>query len=331
MTISIIIPIYNSDKYLATCINSVLKQTFSDFELLLINDGSTDGSEEICTEYEKKDSRIKVYHKDNGGVSSARNLGLKKARGKWVCFMDSDDSAQKNYLFDLLVAVESEQTDLVIQGFKSIDREKEREIAFGNSFIKADEYKILFEEKEIFKYGYPFSKLFKKEIITRSDILFPEDYSFAEDLSFFLNYLSKCRFVNFQEKYNYNYVSQPNSLSKTVKKPTEYFNRYIDYKNIIKQNFHEVFSEVYGSNVYFKEFTRSIGGAVFYYIQSLYLNKEFQKKERISHLKKLKENDLIVMRNFRTHLNHPMYKLGFSLLIKKQYFLGDFILKTFMK
>ena len=88
--LTIIIPVYNTAPYLPDCLTSILGQTFSDFELLLIDDGSTDGSGTICDEYAKKDHRIRVFHKDNGGVSSARNLGLDNARGEWVYFVDSD-------------------------------------------------------------------------------------------------------------------------------------------------------------------------------------------------------------------------------------------------
>ena len=89
--ISIIVPVYNVEQYLPMCIESILSQTFTDFELLLIDDGTPDSSGDICDEYARKDSRIRVFHKDNGGVSSARNLGLDEMRGEWVTFVDADD------------------------------------------------------------------------------------------------------------------------------------------------------------------------------------------------------------------------------------------------
>src|SRR5690606_27273688 len=99
--VSVIIPVYNAEKYLRECIDSVLAQTFDDFELLLINDGSTDGSGKICDEYAQKDARVKVFHKENGGVSSARNLGLDNAKGEWITFIDSDDWIGENYFYCL--------------------------------------------------------------------------------------------------------------------------------------------------------------------------------------------------------------------------------------
>lgn len=95
--ISVIVPVYNVEKYLSRCIDSILAQTFTDFELLLIDDGSKDKSGNICDEYAKKDSRIRVFHKENGGVSSARNLGLDNAEGEWILFVDADDWIEQDY------------------------------------------------------------------------------------------------------------------------------------------------------------------------------------------------------------------------------------------
>lgn len=96
--ISVVVPVYNTDKYLSRCIDSMLAQTYTDFELLLVNDGSTDNSGAICDDYAKKDSRIRVLHKKNGGVSSARNMGLDNARGEWIAFVDADDWVREDFL-----------------------------------------------------------------------------------------------------------------------------------------------------------------------------------------------------------------------------------------
>ena len=96
--ISVIIPVYTAEKSLCRCIDSILTQTYQDFELLLIDDGSTDSSGAICDEYAEQDARIRVFHKENGGVSSARNVGLDNARGEWYAFVDSDDSVSPHYL-----------------------------------------------------------------------------------------------------------------------------------------------------------------------------------------------------------------------------------------
>ena len=100
--ISVIVPVYKVEQYLHRCIDSILSQSFTDFELLLIDDGSPDNCGKICDEYTQKDSRVRVFHKPNGGVSSARNLGLDNAKGKWIAFIDSDDFVEKEYLEKLL-------------------------------------------------------------------------------------------------------------------------------------------------------------------------------------------------------------------------------------
>ena len=103
--ISIIVPVYNAEQYLRRCIDSILNQSFTDFELILIDDGSKDKSSDICDEYAAKDSRIKVYHKENGGVSSARNLGLDNANGEWIAFVDSDDFIKEDYLKHMAILI----------------------------------------------------------------------------------------------------------------------------------------------------------------------------------------------------------------------------------
>lgn len=115
--ISIIVPVYNVEKYLSRCIDSILSQTFFDFEILLIDDGSTDGSPIICDKYSNKDSRVRVFHKKNGGVSSARNLGLEYALGEWITFVDSDDWIDNNMYTLLYEEAISSNADIVLCDF----------------------------------------------------------------------------------------------------------------------------------------------------------------------------------------------------------------------
>lgn len=115
--ISIIIPVYNSDKTINRCVDSILSQTFNNWELLLIDDGSTDRSGELCDEYSAKDQRIKVFHKKNGGVSSARNLGLNNVKGEWITFCDSDDFVYPNWLKNYVDNI-SDGIDLICQAFE---------------------------------------------------------------------------------------------------------------------------------------------------------------------------------------------------------------------
>ena len=117
--ISIIIPVYNAAKFLHKCINSILAQTFQDFEILLINDGSTDESGAICDRYTLTDNRIRVFHKENGGVSSARNIGLRNACGEWIYFVDSDDTIYNDCL-ETLISQTSDDVDCVTGGYTCV-------------------------------------------------------------------------------------------------------------------------------------------------------------------------------------------------------------------
>ena len=119
--ISVIIPVYNTGTFLKECVDSVLNQTCRDFELLLIDDGSTDGSSEICDKFAKIDKRVKVFHKKNAGVSSARNLGLEKANGEFVTFVDSDDFIKPSYLQKLCDSIEISGCDIAICGFQAVN------------------------------------------------------------------------------------------------------------------------------------------------------------------------------------------------------------------
>ena len=113
--ISVIVPVYNVEKYLHRCINSILAQTFTDFELLLIDDGSKDNSGAICDEYATRDSRVRVFHKENGGASSARNQGLDNASGEWIAFVDSDDYVLHDFMETYMMMCK-DYTDLCICG-----------------------------------------------------------------------------------------------------------------------------------------------------------------------------------------------------------------------
>lgn len=111
--LSVIVPVYSAEKYITKCLDSILSQTFTDFELLLVDDGSPDRCGEICDQYAKMDKRIKVFHKDNGGVSNARNLGLSKADGAYIAFVDPDDYIDKDMFKDTITYLQKTDGDIV--------------------------------------------------------------------------------------------------------------------------------------------------------------------------------------------------------------------------
>lgn len=186
--ISVIIPVYNAEATLRRCVDSVLSQTFTDFECLLINDGSKDRSGEICDEYAAKDSRVRVFHKENGGVSSARNVGLDNATGEWIAFVDSDDWVGEKYLESFSGNLDA---DFVIGGFQRV---KNNDIVTVNYWDFLPEgrytcYKNLLEDNlSRLVFRVPWAKLFKKSIAQR--VRFDLKIRVGEDSLYVLEYLA---------------------------------------------------------------------------------------------------------------------------------------------
>lgn len=212
--ISIIVPVYNVVSCISRCIDSIISQTFPDWELILIDDGSSDGSALICDDYSSKDERIKVFHKENGGVSSARNLGIEQASGDWIVFVDSDDWCEPNYLSDFFAENQIESDSIVLQGLK-----KESNGVVTKKMVFKDKcYSNIVEgvlDNSLLIYGAPYSKLFSKSLIIENGIRFPKDYSFGEDAVFFFKALSHANKIITISACNYHYVDAiENSLSK---------------------------------------------------------------------------------------------------------------------
>ena len=160
--ISIIIPLYNKEKFITQCLNSILKQTYKYFEAIIIDDGSIDRSKEICLDFCKKDKRFIYYRKDNGGVSSARNYGLNKAKYNYITFIDADDYVEKRYLETLI----KNKNDLVVEGFKKKENETITEYHNLNNIYNKKETMDLLLKKEIANiFSVPYLKLYNKKYI----------------------------------------------------------------------------------------------------------------------------------------------------------------------
>ena len=213
MLVSVIVPVYNAEKYLSRCIDSILAQTYTNFELLLINDGSKDNSGKICDEYAEKDNRIRVYHKENGGVSSARNYGLDKAVGKYICFVDADDWVNKDYLEKLLP---TDDEEMVVCSFMYETME-----SFFLSNIIRDKNNIetvlhlLLDHMAVCA---PWCKIMRRDIIEQNNIRFDVNVSAGEDMLFVCDYfsagLNKIRTIS-QPLYHY-YIADSGSLSHRI-------------------------------------------------------------------------------------------------------------------
>ena len=199
--ISVIVPVYNAEKWLHCCIDSVLAQTYTDFELLLVDDGSTDRSGKICDEYESIDSRVKVFHKKNGGVSSARNFGIINCIGDSLTFIDSDDWVTNEYLENI---VGHEKYDLVISYYKAVGWPEWESRPYQECCYNTESINEFFD-KYLISCNTVWCKLFKRDILIKHNILFKPFLNYGEDTVFVLEYMKYINTIYCSSKSNYIY------------------------------------------------------------------------------------------------------------------------------
>ena len=180
--ISVITPVYNTEKYLDSCIQSILAQTYTNFELLLIDDGSTDSSGVICDKYAELDSRVRVFHKENGGASSARNMGLDNAKGEWVTFVDSDDWLDVDLYEKMRKSAYNEQSEIVVSGVKIEENGKSIwTLQCPQNYVdKASLSNLRMIESPIFSSIW--NKLIKRELLKKHNIRFDDRLQMWDDL-----------------------------------------------------------------------------------------------------------------------------------------------------
>ena len=216
--ISIIVPVYNVENYLERCVESILKQTYTNFELLLINDGSTDKSGDLCDQLCSENDNIKVLHLDNAGVSNARNVGIQNSTGKWITFIDSDDFITPDYLETLISVVDSDDSiGFSLARLHHIKNGQVTELpVFSGKVEKWSTEQTMRELLTTTRTSFfPVAKLFKSEII--SDFTFNTDYHLAEDALFLTEVLlkTKCKSV-FIDKPIYYYDHREGSATTSV-------------------------------------------------------------------------------------------------------------------
>ena len=214
--ISIIVPVYNAEKYLRRCLDSIVMQTYDDWELLLIDDGSLDQSGIICDEYAAADSRIKVFHKDNGGVSSARNIGIDNATSEWIVFVDSDDYVEAEYLEDFAKFFSMvDYKTMVLQGIVKNTEHTFHCKGYADGIFSKGKIAKCIIDNDLLNFGCPYSKLYNRVLIKELDLFFPKTYSYGEDTVFFLRYLSGVESLILDSSCNYHYMdSGGGSLSR---------------------------------------------------------------------------------------------------------------------
>lgn len=216
--ISIVIPVYNAEKYIQRSIECVVNQTYKDWELLLVDDGSTDSSLSICESYSKRYPNIYCMTQNNTGPSAARNNGLGHAQGDYVAFIDADDWFDADLLSDYAKAIERQQYDVVFQGFvREFDNGSRVEPSFAmsidtNSASKKDIICRLYKNRV---FGWSWCKVFRKEVIDRYQLAFDESLRLWEDELFTINFLKHAESIRTLDCHHYHYIQYEGSLMNT--------------------------------------------------------------------------------------------------------------------
>lgn len=234
--VSVIIPVYNTEKYLEKCLNSVLKQTLKEIEVIVINDGSKDSSKVILEKYKRMDKRMVVINKSNEGLTKTRKLGIKISNGKYIYHLDSDDYIEENMLLEIYNKAEKENLDIVVCDYwkenfsqkeyvKNLDI-KENEIILGKTYAKY----VLYSEKKISPAIW--AKLIKKEVYTNNRIIFPENIFIGEDIVLGIKTAYFSKKVGKINKPFYHYIIHEAQGTRTIDKEKEFLDKWNGIKEI---------------------------------------------------------------------------------------------------
>ena len=303
--ISIIVPVYNVEVYISDCIDSILNQTFKDFELLLIDDGSTDDSGNICDSYIVKDSRVKVIHTENQGVSKARNLGMKIAKGKYIMFCDSDDYVEKNWCESLYNNIINNKNSFIMSAFTVHNQRQDNEEIYRKC-IEGDKT-IITNKKEYFSYykikliDNIWNKIYEKKIVMDNNLMFCETLSLGEDRIFNLDYLrcTKDRIIIINEPCYHYILREKTSLD--YKYYPDMFSIYKKLNKIMYNN-----AKLYNANN--KEFDKWFWKIYYFNLERVIILNTFHKNNKDSFIKKIYTNTKIVKsQEFRECINNLSY------------------------
>jgi glycosyltransferase involved in cell wall biosynthesis len=298
LKISVIVPVYNAEKYLDKCIQSILAQTCTDFELLLVNDGSKDHSGDICEKYAQQDSRIKVFHKENGGPGSARNVGLEQAKGEFVMFVDSDDFVLSDYLLHFAASVKTNPADLVIGGLHYCQNgEIKKSLAFEEHFYLRDEFPCLFSRHEMYRYGCPFSKLYRFELIQKNHLRFNNDVYLGEDTIFLYDFICVADSVSLISSADYMYECNQGSLTHRTNSFMCEYNGHVAYK----QSLDEMLTVMKADDFLKHKLYSTFGDSLDRLLNAVYHN-NMSRKERIKCLK------TVDLKLYKTYKKSHTYK-----------------------
>jgi glycosyltransferase involved in cell wall biosynthesis len=258
MKLSLVIPVYNIEEYIPICIDSILNQKYEDYELLLINDGSTDQSGNICDNYALKDKRIHVFHQKNAGVSAARNLGLEQARGKWICFIDGDDELHINSLSAIMAETNNSKAEVIIARSYTTDGKtlKKEKYGFDKSFLNRNfnGYELLADKS--YKRGSVCGCVFNHDFLKTNQIRFPLGLKIGEDSIFFSLVYLHARYFSFIDQIFYLIKEREGSATRcwdyekvsNMTNNISFINKYIkDHPNLNKKQIYILHYAIYGA------------------------------------------------------------------------------------
>ncbi len=316
--ISVIVPIYNGEKYLNRCIDSILNQSYKNIEVILINDGSKDDSASICKEYEKKDKRVRFFSKENSGVSNTRNLGIKESKGKYIMFADCDDCVTSNCIEVLLNNLNQYNTDISIGNVLKTDNP-------GESINNVDEQIKLFnEDKQLLyltiynnhfddiKYTEgPCAKLIRSDLIKGNNIFFDSDLRYGEDSLFSLNCYFHANSVVLSNIFVYYYYVNEMSVSS---------GKVFALKNEIYKMISKHKEELVRLNL-FESLEDDFDFFCFRQVEKIFRNARFSKNEFLSFIRE--DNIQQILKkirykkySFKTNIKIFLYKHEFYELLK---------------
>lgn len=222
--VSVIVPVYNVEKYLDKCIQSIINQTYQKLEIILVDDGSPDRCGIMCEQYAELDGRIRVIHKKNGGLSDARNVGVERASGKYLLFVDSDDFIDCELVEKTVESAEAYQSDIVLFDYKRLEPDGSIEFCCINNLPENKGFQLREYPKVLFKSISAWNKLFLKQFFVNSNIQFPVGYCY-EDLGSSPRYLLAADKISYVKETFYNYVIREGSIMSATKEEKNYHDR----------------------------------------------------------------------------------------------------------
>jgi glycosyltransferase involved in cell wall biosynthesis len=308
--VSIIIPVYNGEKYIDKCMDKVLKQTYRYLEIILVDDGSTDDSGNICDEYAREDERVKVYHQTNGGASAAKNKGILNARGKYVVFVDIDDEIEPNMISDNVILAESSHADLVMYGFWYYNMDNHKLIpnrlkscfsGDGTEFF--NHFLVHTIDSEMI--NPPWNKMIRRKILTENKILFDTRCPVYEDITFAMKLMCYVDKVVVNNKLYYKYfVRSTGSLI------TKFFGTYFEAVTLFHGNAMEYCAKYKNNRNQIKKFNNLYVKYVYTHFKQISAQKNISLQEKYDLIEKIVNNN-----EFRNTINNVNLK-GRKRLVK---------------